>query len=128
LLEPKRARFRPAIQPVAASDELFKHFETSLIKRVWRNPCKFELNVLKVLFEDRPGRGEAEASKALRQGNRPGGGSAGTIGAAGVNSAADLLEKTLSGKIELTDVSAEEAPKKFEGQISEYFKRLTRAE
>ncbi len=70
----------------------------------------------------------AEAAKALRQGNRAGGGSAGTIGAAGASSAADLLEKAISGKPELTDVSAEEAPKKFEGQISEYFKRLTRAE
>ena len=77
---------------------------------------------------DEASRQMSEASKALRQGNRSGGGSAGTIGAAGVSSAADLLEKTLSGKVELTDVSAEEAPKKFEGQISEYFKRLTRAE
>jgi hypothetical protein len=70
----------------------------------------------------------AEAAKALQQGNQPGAGSAGAIGAAGLNSAADLLEKAISGKPELSDVSAEEAPKKFEGQISDYFKRLTRAE
>jgi hypothetical protein len=70
----------------------------------------------------------AEAAKALREGNKPGAGSAGAIGAAGLNSAADLLEKAISGKPDLSDVSAEEAPKKFEGQISEYFKRLTRAE
>ena len=70
----------------------------------------------------------AEAAKALREGNTPGAGSAGAIGAAGLNSAADLLEKAISGKPDLSDVSAEEAPKKFEGQISEYFKRLTRAE
>ncbi|MSU32070.1 MAG: hypothetical protein EXS25_05310 [Pedosphaera sp.] len=68
------------------------------------------------------------AAQALEEGNKDGAGASSASGAAGLSSAADLLERVISGKPLLSDVSAEEAPKKFEGQISEYFKRLTRAE
>jgi hypothetical protein len=38
------------------------------------------------------------------------------------------LSRALGRKPERTDVSAEEAPRQFEEQISEYFRRLTRAQ
>ena len=68
------------------------------------------------------------AAQALEEANKEGARAASASGAAGLSSAADLLERVISGKPLLSDVSAEEAPKRFEGQISEYFKRLTRAE
>ena len=51
-----------------------------------------------------------------------------SLAAAGVQSAADLLERALRQGPERTDVSTEEAPRQFEEQISEYFRRLTRAQ
>ena len=81
------------------------------------------------------GRGaEGSGAGSTTGGGSPGGGSggpaveAGTQGGAGLNSAAAALEKIIDGKPDLSDVTAEDAPKQYEPAISEYFKRLSRAE
>lgn len=70
----------------------------------------------------------AQAAEALGSGRSDAAGSSGSLAAAGVQSAADLLERALRPGTERTDVSAEEAPAQFEEQIAEYFRRLTRAQ
>lgn len=70
----------------------------------------------------------AQAAEALGDGRSEAAGTSGSLAAAGVQSAADLLERALRPGTERTDVSAEEAPAQFEEQISEYFRRLTRAQ
>ena len=68
-----------------------------------------------------------QAAQAMRQGS----GTAiesGTQGGAGLNSAAAALERIIEDKPELSDVTAEDAPKQYESAISDYFKRLSRAE
>ena len=61
----------------------------------------------------------------------------GKFGAAGVNGfqgelalreVVAQLERIVREKPELTDVANEDAPKEFEGLISEYFKKLSHAE
>ncbi len=69
-----------------------------------------------------------EAAQAMRQGNRPAAGSASAQGSEALGSAAAQLEQLLQDRPELLDVSAEEAPRQFEGPIADYFKRLSRAE
>ncbi len=68
------------------------------------------------------------ATKAMRQGNAQSASGAGDQGSAALNSAIALMERAIAGQPELTDVATEEAPKQYEGVISDYFKRLTRAE
>jgi hypothetical protein len=68
------------------------------------------------------------AAHAMRQGNAQTASGAGDQGSAAINAAITLLERTLAGKPELSDVASEEAPKQYEGAISDYFKRLSRAE
>ena len=70
----------------------------------------------------------SQAAEALGDGRSDAAGSSGALAAAGVQSAADLLSRALGHKPERTDVSAEEAPRQFEERISEYFRRLTRAQ
>ena len=79
--------------------------------------------------KESPARADAvkQAAQAMRQGS----GSAiesGTQGGAGLNSAASALERIIENKPELSDVTAEDAPKQYESAISDYFKRLSRAE
>lgn len=69
-----------------------------------------------------------QAAEALGDGRSDAAGTSGSLAAAGVQSAADLLERALRPGTERTDVSAEEAPAQFEEQIAEYFRRLTRAQ
>jgi len=69
-----------------------------------------------------------QAAEALGDGRSDAAGSSGSLAAAGVQSAADLLERALRPGTERTDVSAEEAPAQFEEQIAEYFRRWTRAQ
>lgn len=68
------------------------------------------------------------AAHAMRQGNAQAASGAGDQGSASINAAITLLERALADKPELSDVASEEAPKQYEGAISEYFKRLSRAE
>ena len=70
----------------------------------------------------------SQAAEALGDGRSDDAGTSGSLAAAGVQSAADLLERALRPGPERTDVSAEEAPAQFEEQIAEYFRRLTRAQ
>ena len=70
----------------------------------------------------------AEAAKALDEDRSESAETSSSLAAAGVQSAADLLERALRPGPERTDVSAEQAPRQFEEQISEYFRRLTRAQ
>ena len=70
----------------------------------------------------------SQAAEALGDGRTEAAGTSGSLAAAGTQSAADLLERALRPGTERTDVSAEEAPARFEAQISEYFRRLTRAQ
>jgi len=39
-----------------------------------------------------------------------------------------MLENLLQGRPDLSDVSAEDAPRQFEGPIADYFKRLSHAQ
>lgn len=68
------------------------------------------------------------AAHALKQGNAQSAIGAGDQGSAAMNSAIALLERALAGKPDISDVASEEAPKQYEGAISDYFKRLSRAE
>lgn len=68
------------------------------------------------------------AAHAMRQGNAQSARAAGDQGSAALNAAIFDLERTLAGKPDLNDVTAEEAPRQYEGAISDYFKRLSRAE
>jgi hypothetical protein len=70
----------------------------------------------------------SQAAEALGDGREDSAGTSSSLAAAGAQSAADLLERALRQTPERTDVSAEEAPRQFEEQISEYFRRLTRAQ
>ena len=70
----------------------------------------------------------AQAAEALGDGRSKSAETSSSVAAAGVQSAADLLERALRQGPERTDVSAEQAPRQFEEQISEYFRRLTRAQ
>lgn len=70
----------------------------------------------------------SQAAEALGEGRDEAAGTSSSLAAAGAQSAADLLERALRQTPERTDVSAEEAPRQFEEQISEYFRRLTRAQ
>lgn len=70
----------------------------------------------------------SQAAEALGDGRSEAAGTSGSLAAAGTQSAADLLERALRPGSQRTDVSAEEAPRQFEEQISEYFRRLTRAQ
>ena len=70
----------------------------------------------------------AQAAEALGDGRSESAETSSSLAAAGVQSAADLLERALRQGPERTDVSAEQAPRQFEEQISEYFRRLTRAQ
>jgi len=70
----------------------------------------------------------SQAAEALGEGRSDAAGTYGSLAAAGVQSAADLLERALRQNLDRTDVSAEEAPQPFAEQISEYFRRLTRAQ
>ena len=70
----------------------------------------------------------AQAAEALGDGRSESAETSSSVAAAGVQSAADLLERALRQGPERTDVSAEQAPRQFEEQISEYFRRLTRAQ
>jgi len=70
----------------------------------------------------------SQAAEALGEGRSDAAGTNGSLAAAGVQSAADLLERALRQNQDRTDVSAEEAPQPFAEQISEYFRRLTRAQ
>ncbi|HAB15508.1 MAG TPA: DUF4175 family protein [Verrucomicrobiota bacterium] len=69
-----------------------------------------------------------QAAQAMRSGNSELAGTAGDQSASSLGAAAAMLESLLSGKPELSDVSAEEAPKQYEGAIADYFKRLSHAE
>jgi hypothetical protein len=70
----------------------------------------------------------SQAAEALGEGRSEAAGTSGSLAAAGAQSAADLLERALRPGSQRTDVSAEEAPRQFEEQIGEYFRRLTRAQ
>jgi hypothetical protein len=70
----------------------------------------------------------SQAAEALGDGRSESAETSSSLAAAGVQSAADLLERALRQGPERTDVSTEEAPRQFEEQISEYFRRLTRAQ
>ena len=70
----------------------------------------------------------SQAAEALGEGRGEAAGTSGSLAAAGTQSAADLLERALRPGAQRTDVSAEEAPRQFEEQIGEYFRRLTRAQ
>lgn len=70
----------------------------------------------------------AAAAKAMKEGDRPGAGSASDQGSAAMGSAIGSLERLLQGKPELGDVVAEEAPAQYEGAISDYFRRLSHAQ
>ena len=70
----------------------------------------------------------AQAAQAMRSGKGESAGTAGDQSASSLGAAEALLEALLSGRPELSDVTAEEAPKQYEAAIADYFRRLSRAE
>lgn len=68
------------------------------------------------------------AARAMRGGDRPGAGSASNQGSDAMGAAATMLEGLIQGRPDLSDVSAEEAPREFEGPIADYFHRLSHAQ
>jgi hypothetical protein len=64
----------------------------------------------------------------MRSGNAGLATAAGANSGAGIQSAIATLRRALEGRSNLTDVSSEEAPVRYEAPISDYFKRLSRAE
>lgn len=70
----------------------------------------------------------AQAAKAMRTGNGSGAGAMGDESTAAMAGAAAMLETLLSGRPEIGDVAAEDAPKQYEGAIADYFKRLSHAQ
>lgn len=69
-----------------------------------------------------------QAAQAMRSSNAGAANAAGANSGAGIQSAIATLERMLEGRASLSDVSAEEAPSRYEGPISDYFRRLSRAE
>ncbi len=69
-----------------------------------------------------------QAAKAMRSQNAGAASSAGANSGAGLQSSIATLQRLLEGRATLTDVSSEEAPARYEAPISDYFKRLSRAE
>jgi hypothetical protein len=70
----------------------------------------------------------AKASDDIKQGNFGAAGVNGFQGELALRTVAAQLERIAKEKPELTDVASEEAPKQYEGLISEYFKKLSHAE
>ena len=69
-----------------------------------------------------------QAAKAMRSQNAGAASSAGANSGAGLQSSIATLQRLLEGRATLTDISSEEAPARYEAPISDYFKRLSRAE
>lgn len=69
-----------------------------------------------------------QAAQAMRSGKSEAAGTAGDQSESSLGAAAAMLESLLSGRPELSDVSAEDAPKQYEAAIADYFKRLSHAE
>ncbi len=65
------------------------------------------------------------AAEALKQGNAAGAGMRGTMSTAELDKVVSELERLVAKRPDLTDVSAEEAPKQYEAFISEYFRKLS---
>ena len=70
----------------------------------------------------------AQAAQSMRSGKGESAGTAGEQSASSLGAAAAMLEALLSGRPELSDVTAEEAPRQYEAAIADYFRRLSRAE
>jgi hypothetical protein len=69
-----------------------------------------------------------QAAQAMRASNAGAANAAGANSGAGLQSTIANLQRMLEGRATLSDVSAEEAPTRYEGPISDYFRRLSRAE
>jgi hypothetical protein len=69
-----------------------------------------------------------QAAQAMRSQNAGAAATAGANSGAGIQSSIAAIQRLLEGRATLTDVSAEEAPLRYEAPISDYFKRLSRAE
>jgi hypothetical protein len=69
-----------------------------------------------------------KAAKALGEGKPADAQVAGANAGAGLQSAIVTLQRALEGRAARTDASSEEAPARYEAPISDYFKRLTRAQ
>ena len=69
-----------------------------------------------------------QAAKAMRSGQGETAGTAGDESESSLGIASAMLEELLSGRPELSDVSAEDAPKQYEAAIADYFKRLSHAD